>query len=907
MSLNELLQDVDSKFAEGELVNAAKEYYDKSVETHVQDVVRLKNKSAIQNLERLEGRVGEEGTVDLLGNRVVEYENATVSLFAIDGKQDDDSRYKSLLLVARRWSEKGKIVEEEYLPVRSTADAQPYFPKQRLASKQVQPRLGFIAQTRKRRGKGGGRPRKAVEPTDLHLIPTVGKTVLQALNKAGISTFETLSQAADDVLEAVRSESGRRFTNFDPSYWRTAAEYAFKGEWDKIPAVPKAQKKTRNKDEKIDFTKVGDRDLHLIDKVGPNLLKAFHSKGIETFEDLANASDETLEELRVLGGRPFVNFDMSYFRTVGKRKVAGQRHMPAPPKPMPKKSSGRKGRKAREINPNDLHILPGIGAQLVAALHKVGINTFTDLAEAPKKALIEARSYTRGKFKNIDPNFLQRNAKYAAKGQFDKIDEDVKIDPNVKPVVVSAEDRQRARLAKGDAKDLQALPGVGPSVQAAMNEKGINTLTQLAKAKVEDLREIAQNAGKRFARFDVEFWKQVAEYAKNGEFDKIPLKAPKAPKPDKPKKPRGGQRGPRQARPPRQPKDQKDLGALPTVGATLVTAFNEAGISTFSQLASASDSKLEEVRAKAGPKFKTFPVSYWKEVAQKAKEGSMDYPPVPKKEKKASTGRRGRAPKEVQPTDLRRLPNVGASMERSLRENGLNTFEDIVNAEAWRISKAGSEAGKRFAKVDPEEFRKAARDAMSGKFPEPVKREKNASRPEGADKLTELPRVGKKVQGLMFERGLKTYQDVAEASTALLEDIRDNVGRILSGYDVRKWKEAAQNAIEGNWSKVNPSKYSKDDDATGGAKSAKPKAPEGGDDLTRIKGVKPSVARFWNSRGVKTYQDVLSLSDDALQALLEDSNAGIKPEDYQKVQESAAKMLSKNSKNSGKKKKKSKA
>ena len=903
MSLTDQVREIDSKVAKGQLVDVANEHYDKSVEAHVQNFAYLKGKSAAKSIERFADMVGSSGKVEVLATRTIEDDNSSVSLYSIEGSGESDTRVRLLLLVARKFSDKGKIVEEEYLPVRSTADAQTYFPETRLPIKQVQPRLSFITPTRKRRGKGGGRPRKAPKDTDLHRIPTIGKTVLDALNKAGITTFEMLSTAADEVLESVKSVSGRRFVNFDTSYWREAAGHAFRGEWDKMPDPPKASKKSSKKNAQVDFSQVEANDLSKLPKVGPNMLQAMHSEGIHTFADLSKASEEKLARLKEKGGRPFVNFDMSYFPKAAQRVVAGDKNIPAPPKPSGKSAGkGLAGRKARDINPNDLHILPGVGAQLVKALHDRGINTFSDLAEADRSVLAEARSETKGKYKNIDLKFLQRQAKHAAAEKYGKIKRNVKIEKSAKSATANAEERHQARLANAKKQDLEVLPGIGASVKEAMNNAGIGTFAQLAAAKPEKLREIANNAGKRFARFDVNFWKQVAAHAQAGEFDKIPVKPPTAAKPKPSGKKRGGQRGPRQARPPRQPRDQRDLGALPTIGATIINALRERNINTFAQLSSASDAKLEEVRAASGPKYKTFPVSFWREAANVAKEGSLDYPPVPRKEKKASGGRRGRAPREIPPTELTALPNVGSSLASALRESGINNWQDIVDAEPWKLMKAAHDAGKRFRKMNPEVLRKSAQDAINGKFPKPKKRGKRKSQlPPGADKLTELDGIGAKVQEKLFERKIMTYDDLAKANINVLEEVRDSVGKRVAKANVRDWKSMAKLATEGRWSEINPSKY--EDSSPTSNKGKRPKAPKGGDDLTKIKGIGPQAQMMFHTRGIKTYQDLVNMRDDALMSLLEESGARVNPEDFEQVRTAAAQQLSKSSKGKGKSKK----
>jgi len=620
-----------------------------------------------------------------------------------------------------------------------------------------------------------------------------------------------------------------------------------------------------------------------------------HEAGITTFIDLSKVTDEQLEKLRVEGGRPFVNFDMTYFRDSAKLIASGEATIPAPPRPASKAKLGTKaGRKPRDINPNDLHILPGVGRQLVKALHDRGINTFSDLANADKSVVKEARSETKGKYKNIDLKYLRKQAERAAAGKYDRIDPQVKIAKKKELAKVDPSARHLAKLQAASKHDLEVLPGIGKSVKNAMNEAGIRTFAQLASAKTERLKEIAGSAGRRFARFDVEFWRTVAAHAQAGEYDKIPVKPPTVAKPPKAKRKPGA---PRQARPPRTPRDHKDLQALPTIGATIISGLHNAGITTFAQLAGASDTKLTEVRDASGPKYKTFDINYWRTVAGLAKEGTYEYPDPPRKEKKAKTGRRGRAPKELKPTDLNALAGVGPSMATSLRSVGLNTWQEIVDAEAWKIMRAASEAGRRFKSMNPADLQKAARNAINGKFPAPKKRSgSKSSLPEGADKLQDLPGIGAKVQEKLFERGVLTYADLSKATIGALEAVRDEVGRRVAKANVRDWKANAKLAADGEWSSIDPDKYEQKDAAPKKAKAKRPKVYADGDDLTKLKGVGPKAVQMFRSRGIKTYRDVVEMEDNALMALIEDSGARVKPEDFEKVRAAAAKQMSKSSK-----------
>ncbi len=865
------LEVLDAAFVEDRFDDQVASIVDKNLFTHVQNLLTLKGKPAIANLGTLRGSLGESANVELLAQRYIEEDMTSVSLFSIQGGPED-RRVKSLLLLARRFNEKGKVVEEEYLPIGSTADAQPYFPETRLSAKQIQPRLSFVTATRKRRAKGSGKPNIRLKPTDLHRLAMVGPKVLNNLKEAGIETFEALASASDDLLETVREASGRKLRNFDFSYWRQAAQMAFEGNFDKIVAPPKSKaQKIGKRDSATDFSALRDDDIHFLPKVGPKLLQAMRAAGLGSYSALAEASDEQLEALRVDAGRPFVNFDMSYFRKAAKKKAEGSKTVPAPPSPEKAKPAGegrRGGRARRAINPNDLHKLPGVGAQLVAALHDAGVNTFSDLANADARTLHEARAKTKGKYKNIDIAYLKRQAKYAAAGQFEKIETPAKVEKASKPEKgLDPSANFQARLRSATDKRIDIIPGVGPGIKAAMRERGIATISDLAKADAVVLSEIAETSGRRFSGFSVQFWIDSAKHFLAGEFDQIPSKAPKAVRAPKPKRKQGGKR---EAGQPRTPRNDQDLLALPTVGATIARGLNEAGLDTFGKVATASEEQLTNVRDASGPRFKNFDVAYWKEVASLAAAGNYDYPQKPAVAAKVRGERKARQTKPLDSRKLKRLSGVGDTFAAALRENGLNNWQDIVDAEIWKILKAASEGGKRSKGVDPEELKRSAKDALNGKFPERQARGTKAKLPEGHDDFTNIPGLGQVVRDRLYEVNIRTFKDLNKATIGELEAIRDTVRGRVARANVRDWKQLAGHAAKGEWSKVDASKFGEDDD-TPKPVAKRPTAPTDGDDLTLIKGIRHKGQQMFRSRGIRTFSGVVGLSDDALSALLDES------------------------------------
>ena len=87
-----------------------------------------------------------------------------------------------------------------------------------------------------------------------------------------------------------------------------------------------------------------------------------------------------------------------------------------------------------------------------------------------------------------------------------------------------AEAPKAAKAAKTAAvtnDDLTKIEGVGPKIQTLLQEKGILTFSDLAKAKVADLKAILEAAGSRYKMHDPATWAKQAKLAADGQWEKL--------------------------------------------------------------------------------------------------------------------------------------------------------------------------------------------------------------------------------------------------------------------------------------------------------------------------------------------------------------------------------------------------
>ena len=79
----------------------------------------------------------------------------------------------------------------------------------------------------------------------------------------------------------------------------------------------------------------------------------------------------------------------------------------------------------------------------------------------------------------------------------------------------------KAKVTKSD--DLAIIEGIGPKAAEVLIAAGINTFAKLAKAKVEKINEILDNAEAKVQHLDPTTWAQQAQLAADGKMDELKI------------------------------------------------------------------------------------------------------------------------------------------------------------------------------------------------------------------------------------------------------------------------------------------------------------------------------------------------------------------------------------------------
>ena len=75
--------------------------------------------------------------------------------------------------------------------------------------------------------------------------------------------------------------------------------------------------------------------------------------------------------------------------------------------------------------------------------------------------------------------------------------------------------------AKAKTDDLKKIEGIGPKIAGLLNESGINTFADLAKANEKQIADVLQAAGARFRLAKHDTWQEQAQLAADGKLDAL--------------------------------------------------------------------------------------------------------------------------------------------------------------------------------------------------------------------------------------------------------------------------------------------------------------------------------------------------------------------------------------------------
>lgn len=136
------------------------------------------------------------------------------------------------------------------------------------------------------------------------------------------------------------------------------------------------------------------------------------------------------------------------------------------------------------------------------------------------------------------------------------------------------------------------------------------------------------------------------------------------------------------------------------------------------------------------------------------------------------------------------------------------------------------------------------------------------------DDLTKIEGIGPKIQDLLYDDSIVTYNNLADSKVSSLETILDNAGPRYRMHDPKTWPEQARLAADNKWDELKKWQDElKGGVATGGKKEKTETVVK--DDLTKVEGIGPKINGLLNDDGIYSFKQLSEASVERIQKVLD--------------------------------------
>ncbi|WP_315849983.1 helix-hairpin-helix domain-containing protein [Mariniblastus fucicola] len=254
------------------------------------------------------------------------------------------------------------------------------------------------------------------------------------------------------------------------------------------------------------------------------------------------------------------------------------------------------------------------------------------------------------------------------------------------------------------------IEGIGPKIADVLRSSGIASFTMLSVTSPDRIRELLAEEGGSFVNHDPTTWPDQAQLASNGEWDKLRawqdvLVGGREP---------GAESiAPAEATPvveePAAPAD--DLTKIEGIGPKIGEALNNAGVTSFAQMASMSSQDIKDILTNSDGTFGNHDSTTWPQQAAMAAEGKWDELNQWQDELDG-----GKVVTPTEPDDLTKVEGVGPKVCELLIAGGIPTFQKLSEASVDSIKEILAAEGGMIATMDPTTWPQQAALAAAGEW-----------------------------------------------------------------------------------------------------------------------------------------------------------------------------------------------
>jgi len=411
---------------------------------------------------------------------------------------------------------------------------------------------------------------------------------------------------------------------------------------------------------------------------------------------------------------------------------------------------------------DDLTKISGINTEVETELRSRGIKSYTDLRDSSKQSIIDTLATESGKhLLEKEAQTWPHQASLAAKGEWEKLSEyQVFMDRSQKTAEIIKQQSHDNQTKVSDSNDdLKIIEGIGPKIEEVLKSNGISSFRDLRMSDRDTLKKHLDDAGTRFKMHEPQSWPHQAGMAEREEWEELKIY-----------------------------QEFMDGGReIPSESA-------------FSQIDEPVKPFIDDVEAE-----------YNKELAQ---------------------GNLNNVLKEN--NDLKKIEGIGPKIEEVLNKNGISTFEKLHTTDRDTLKSYLDKAGPQFKMHEPESWPHQAGMAATGQWEElriyqefmdggrevpsasafsslstlkhgspttPSLHVKESPRNE-YDDFKKIEGIGPKIQELLNDAGIKTYEDLNNTDSVYIKKLLDSGGPQYRMHEPETWPSQAKLAFENNWEKL---------------------------------------------------------------------------------------------------------
>ncbi len=474
---------------------------------------------------------------------------------------------------------------------------------------------------------------------------------------------------------------------------------------------------------------------------------------------------------------------------------------------------------------DDLELIEGIGPRIAELLHTNGITTFAQLAATPQSELEAILDKGGPAFNRADPETWPEQAALAARGDTEGL-------AKLQAQLIGG------RRIKGD--DLELIEGIGPRIAELLHTNGITTFAQLAATPQSELEAILDKGGPAFNRADPETWPEQAALAAKGDTEGLAkLQAQLI----------GGRR-----------LKADDLALVEGIGPKTAELLRANGITSFRQLAATDPAQLKAILAKGGPAFNYADPGTWPEQAALLARG--DTARFNALAAELIAGRR-------RADDLTALHGVSPALAAALGAQGIKSYKQLADTDRVSLEAVMAEAGGPSSGLDYDALSEQATLAAAGDW-DVLKEYQDrlaADASAAPDNLIEIEGIGPKISQVLNAAGIRTFWRLWHTTPQTLRAMLDAAGPQYRIADPTSWPEQAALLAKGDRAGFDVLVARLVGGREPGAAAVAETSARPADDLTKIRGIGPSVAKALNAAGITTYEDLAAQTPAQLRAI----------------------------------------